>query len=268
MAPKNKLPFVLFSIKECLYAVPADQVREILLMPQVTSVANVPAEVRGVINLRGKVIKLLDLRLKLGLSSSRSELEALTQLLREREADHVTWLTELEACVQDRRPFTLAQDPCLCKFGKWYCQFKTENSLLRMTLQKMDEPHRAIHATADQALQLAEKGEIERARELIEARRGHELSALSKLFDEARRLLVECHREVAVVLQRGEERMAISVDAVEAVERIPEESIEPLASVMNGLTIGLQGRVAKRAKTSQTIILLEDRFCFGGDCAP
>ncbi len=48
------------------YGVPVLKVREIIKMMDITVVPQVPAYVRGVINLRGKVITVIDLRLKFG----------------------------------------------------------------------------------------------------------------------------------------------------------------------------------------------------------
>jgi purine-binding chemotaxis protein CheW len=51
------------------YGVPVLQVREIIKMMDITSVPQVPSHVRGVINLRRKVIPVVDLRMKFGLGS-------------------------------------------------------------------------------------------------------------------------------------------------------------------------------------------------------
>jgi len=56
-----------FEIAGTPYAVPVERVREIVRMRPVTAVPRVPAEVRGVISLRGEMIELIDLGLRLGL---------------------------------------------------------------------------------------------------------------------------------------------------------------------------------------------------------
>jgi len=261
-ATSSKLPFVLFQVKEGLYAVGSENVREIVILPKVVAVPNVPPEIRGVINLRGKVMQLIDLRVKLGLPSAKMELDELIQLLQDREQDHHNWLTELEACVRENRPFKMARDPHACKFGLWYDKFQTDNSLLKMALKKMAEPHQIIHATAAEALQQAERGDLKGAMELLAERRNHELAELSKLFEESRRILREHHRELAVVLVRGEKRFAISIDLVEAVERIPEESIEPMSAAMADQGAKSAWRIGKRTKTNQTILLLDEDYLF------
>lgn len=255
-----QLPFVLFQIKEALYAVGSDNVREIVILPKVVGVPELPKEFRGVINLRGKVMQLLDLRVKLGLPSAQTELDALIQLLCDREQDHINWLTELEACVREKRVFQLARDPHACAFGKWYDHYQTENSLLKMVLKKMSEPHERIHAAAAEVLQKLEAGDLEGALNLLAARRQRELAELSRLFAEARLILRENHRELAVVLNRGDQRVAFSIDLVESVERIPEAGIEPMTATMGGLGANLNWRIGKRNKTSQTIVLLDDDF--------
>jgi purine-binding chemotaxis protein CheW len=49
------------------YGVPVLSVREIIRLCPITPVAGMPAHVRGVINLRGKIIPLVDLRTRFGL---------------------------------------------------------------------------------------------------------------------------------------------------------------------------------------------------------
>ena len=51
------------------YGIPVLKVREIIRLCPITPVANMPPHVRGVINLRGKIIPLVDLRLRFGLST-------------------------------------------------------------------------------------------------------------------------------------------------------------------------------------------------------
>jgi len=262
---KNKFPFLLFEIREGLYAVSAESVREIVILPNVSLIPNSPPEVRGVINLRGKVLPLVDLRVKLGLPTAKKELDDLIQLLLDRERDHHDWLNELEASVRNKRPFTMEQNPHACKFGRWYEKFQTDNSLLKMTLKKMDEPHKIIHATARDVLQMAEHGEVDGAMQILTARKNEELASLSKLFAEARRQLHEHHRELAVVVNNGEKRFAFTIDRVEAVERISEGDIEEMAGTIANHSRSCDWRVGKRNKTNQTILLFNETAFFNSE---
>lgn len=52
------------------FAIPVLSVREIMGLQDITAVPQAPACVRGIINLRGKVIPVVDLRLKLGIPAA------------------------------------------------------------------------------------------------------------------------------------------------------------------------------------------------------
>jgi purine-binding chemotaxis protein CheW len=60
--------YLTFQIAQEEYGLPVLKVREIIKIMDITVVPQVPAHVRGVINLRGKVIPVVDLRLKFGFS--------------------------------------------------------------------------------------------------------------------------------------------------------------------------------------------------------
>lgn len=59
--------YLTFSLASEEFGIPILKVKEIIGMMPVTSVPQVPTFVKGVINLRGKVIPVIDLRLKFGL---------------------------------------------------------------------------------------------------------------------------------------------------------------------------------------------------------
>ncbi len=63
--------FVCFVLGEQSYGVGVDQVREVLRMTDIASVPGAPAACRGVINLRGQIVSVLDLRRMLGLSPAQ-----------------------------------------------------------------------------------------------------------------------------------------------------------------------------------------------------
>ena len=62
--------YLTFVLGNSEYGVPVQKVREIIKAMEITSVPQVAPYVKGVINLRGKVIPVADLRLKFGLKSA------------------------------------------------------------------------------------------------------------------------------------------------------------------------------------------------------
>jgi len=59
--------YLTFELEKEGYAIPILKVKEIIGMMQITEVPRQPKFVKGVINLRGKIIPIIDLRLKFGL---------------------------------------------------------------------------------------------------------------------------------------------------------------------------------------------------------
>jgi purine-binding chemotaxis protein CheW len=62
--------YLTFALDREEYGIEILQVREIIGLMEITSVPQVPAYVLGVINLRGKIIPVIDLRLKFGIAKA------------------------------------------------------------------------------------------------------------------------------------------------------------------------------------------------------
>ena len=58
--------YLIFKLQNESYGIEVIKVREIIRLTTITAVAQVPAHIKGVINLRGKIIPVLDLRLRFG----------------------------------------------------------------------------------------------------------------------------------------------------------------------------------------------------------
>src|SRR6185436_10612983 len=66
----NSNAYLTFALGEEKFAIPVDYVQEVVEFGQVTKVPNAPEYMLGIINLRGRVLPLLDTKLKLGLPAS------------------------------------------------------------------------------------------------------------------------------------------------------------------------------------------------------
>lgn len=70
MEPRVVRQHVTFTLMGEEYALPIENVREIIEFDSLTSIPSMPPVVRGVINLRGTVVPVVDLPVKFGLSPS------------------------------------------------------------------------------------------------------------------------------------------------------------------------------------------------------
>jgi len=262
-ATDAKMPWVIGQLNNRLFALNCSVVKEMVIMPEVCHVPSVPDYVRGVINLRGRVTPLVDLRRRLGMRSAREETEDLCALMEQRAQDHKRWLEELEASVRENRKFVLARDPHQCAFGKWYDNFQTDNILLSGFIKKFDAPHKQIHALANEVEELTNRGCagqanacVEKAAQVFEAARSGVLSTMLKLFADFQLMIRETNREIAVVLQGQAGMYAVSVDSVASVERLADADMEELADKGLEQQSSLVTSVAKRAKGAGLVLIL------------
>jgi purine-binding chemotaxis protein CheW len=62
--------YLSFALGGESYAIPVLKVREIIRLTNITTVPQMPGYIRGVINLRGKIIPVMDLRLRFGFAGA------------------------------------------------------------------------------------------------------------------------------------------------------------------------------------------------------
>ncbi len=217
--------WVLFSLDERRFGIPIPSVLEMVVLERVTPIPLAPRHVRGVINLRGGIITVLDLRERLALPRGDAAVAATIALLEEREQDHVRWLEELEGALREGRAFRLTTDPHACAFGRWYDAYQTDDIMLSLQLLKFDLPHRRIHALADVVLGLAANGALGEALAAIAEARASVLAEMRGLFAETRRLLRASLLEVVIIVDVGGRRFGLAVDRVTETCSIPPEAI-------------------------------------------
>lgn len=59
-------PYLIFSLNSSLYGIEAQFVQEIFSLPELTPVAEAPRSIIGVVNLRGDILPIMDINLRLG----------------------------------------------------------------------------------------------------------------------------------------------------------------------------------------------------------
>jgi purine-binding chemotaxis protein CheW len=82
--------YITFKLGDELFAINVAQVREVLEMPPITKVPTAPDFMRGVVNVRGKAIPVVDLRLKFGLPPTADTIHSRIVVLELELDDEVT----------------------------------------------------------------------------------------------------------------------------------------------------------------------------------
>lgn len=248
------MPWVLFTLQDALFAIHSSLVTEMVITPEIRPVPQTPRDLLGMVNLRGRILPLYDLRLSFGMTSSRDEDATLVAMLEERKIDHVRWLEALEHSVRTDEPFTLALDPHQCAFGKWYDRYRAPNVLIESHLKRFEAPHARIHALGGEMLDWARRGDREAALAEIERQRNTTLARMAALFDAAKDIVHTTHREIAVVLTSGSRSAALMVDAIDSVEHLRPESI----GEVSGLPAAARVRRTARTARGDRLVMLVD----------
>jgi len=256
--------WVLFELDQVHYGIRSEYIREMALFKEPSKVPDYPSHMRGVINLRGMVIPVIDLRKKLGKRALLEESESLMDTLQTCEQDHINWLNELKASVEENRKFTLATDPHACQFGKWYDNFTTENHQLKTQLKKFEEPHEACHRVAVEVEELENEGKKDEALALIQHAGDTKLAILKRLFEETIRIIKESLREIVIVVESRNMSVGFVVDRVIEVTDINPEDIEGPPKIKNGIPSRFIQGLA-RIEEEVKILLNVDELIFGDD---
>ena len=93
--------YLTFNLAEEVYAVDVGRVREILELSDITKVPRTPQFMRGVINLRGSVVPVIDLRLKFGMSATERTVNTCIIVVEVAMEDEVIVLGSLADSVQE-----------------------------------------------------------------------------------------------------------------------------------------------------------------------
>lgn len=222
---KNDLPWLIFSICGLTYAINSQYVTGILVPPDnLTPVPEAPEEYRGIVNIRGEVYPVIDMRTMFNYPSIDKECEYYSEVLTEREKDHINWVNELKRCVAENCEFKLTTDPHKCKFGVWFDEFKNNPANAGYSLLKIDEPHTSLHHAADELATLRKMPDSSkkdsRIREIMKLVNEDYLPEISSIMNDFKTRYKGYFRETMVTFNSGAGNSAIMVDKVLAIDKI------------------------------------------------
>ncbi|AWB67136.1 chemotaxis protein [Saccharobesus litoralis] len=210
-----------------------------------TSVPSEDASFLGIKDFMGVPTPIYDLGIAMNKKSTQNLNQELNDLLHARENDHIEWLNSLEAAIKNDSPFTKATDPHQCEFGKWYDSFKTTNQDLQEVLKKFDEPHKRIHALANDLLSLNKDGDKDQALKILHTERTTTLATLRRLFETAREQVNGSYKPVTVftTIDGRKPSLGFVIDNVEDSLHVEDDEIR----VLNDLEVHV-GAIDPRVK--------------------
>lgn len=199
----SRISVITFSTREATYAIPLEQVRYIEKdVKRNIQVGGLDIFNHEVITYQNEAVPLFDFSALTGSKSYIQESKELVEIFNEREQDHVDWMNALEESITKGTPFTKAIDPNKCQFGVWYNNFKTNDEDLKDILIKFDEPHRHIHALANELLGLSQNNQADALKRLAFEKKTT-LSTLRKLFQNGRERIINNVRPIIVFVEKN-----------------------------------------------------------------
>ena len=197
----------------------------------------------GIINYLGNPVAVYNFAEMLSMQSTRDLKNKLVDLLNAYEKDHVDWVDALERSLKDDVPFEKVRDPNMCAFGKWYNKFETRDEALTDIMKHFDEPHKKIHALADELLGLKEQGKLEAALEKLDVARVTTLNYLKKYFTHARNQIQETlHTVVINITNDGSiPIIALQIDEIHEVMNFKQEDLIGLEQIGLDAVEGMEG---------------------------
>jgi purine-binding chemotaxis protein CheW len=98
---REAVQYLTFKLSDETFALDVSKVREILEFTKVTKVPQTPDFMRGVINLRGSVVPVIDMRLKFGMSAIEQTVNTCIIVVEVQQEEEVVILGTLADSVQE-----------------------------------------------------------------------------------------------------------------------------------------------------------------------
>lgn len=249
MEPTNELPWIIFELKQQLYAISTARVTGISQLPDITRVPNAPPVFLGVTRTRGKVVPTLDLKKLLNIGDGTAELNKAKALLSKKMEGADVYVKELARCIKEEDEFSVSNTDEILggSFSKEFKGDVTEISSIISDVEKYEAEmvSKAVSAKSDHdKLRDAERSGKQYIRTLH--------TALEKLNDGSFRMVIFLSDVPGTV----DACLCFVVDSVRAVDQLEliEEKTKSKILFMSGYVCG----VAHNEKIDGEILVVDD----------
>lgn len=223
----HKRQFVTFRVQSKRYGVPIDSVVEMTQVQDAYPISGAPEWVLGMMQLRDSVVPILDLRLRLGFSRLKDELDCLNRELVTHRDEHVDWIDALVHDPAARAPSGYEKGLRVCGLRTWLDALAPSEAALAGAVHRLKGPDERLHAVVESSRELARRGDTAGARRALERAQGFELKDLLQGFEGLLRDVRARERQMVVILSGAEENLALAVDHIDSVASVDVDQIVP-----------------------------------------
>ena len=216
--------YIVFRIRENLFCITGQVVQSIQkLSEKLLTVPGAPEYVRGSFKDMGEIVSVVDLRRFFEWKTVEEEFVEFSEMIEQRQKDHINWVDTLRSCRAEGRTFPLSKDCHGCALGIWRDNYHTEEPSINFLLHKLDVPHARLHELADEAMDLSEKGEA-----VIAQMNGELVPSVLEILEDMKKDFHDREFKEMVLILREEkkgQKIALIVDEVLGVESLHRQAL-------------------------------------------
>jgi len=126
-----------------------------------------------------------------------------------REFEHFSWAGQLEKAISAGEQFRGQADHAICMFGRWIENERSDDSELKVILDKFREPHKKFHETASKInAAVKETNGIEIAWKIFNSETVPLLKEINHIFDECRFHTITKYLETATIIEQNHQKLS------------------------------------------------------------
>jgi len=257
----NNFPWLVFNLNKSFFALSCENITSIAILPKgITKPVLTPPYIRGLLDMRGEFIPLLDMRNLFGFPTLGSEFDNFKEAKAAAVGAHQAWVDELTRSVEKGGIFTGELDPTKCTFGKWLATFNSCNNVINSHLRKINVPHRELHQAGTKIVELQKQSQsAERSKNIMECLEKVTQISAPAVFSTLVKIeedWLEAHREMVIIFTYGDKKIGLIVDEVQSVEKL-EILNQEVSRDMQGIAHFFTS-IARSTKSDKIIILINE----------
>ena len=214
---------IVFSVGSNRYALNIENIQRIIQSKELTDIPNAHKLIDGMMSYEDGVIKVLNFRKLIGLTTYEEELK---ELFIELKIAHKDWVDHLSSSVEKGTTFTKTLNPHKCELGMWLDNFNSYDDRVSAILKNLMENHKHLHASGGDVLDLYETDQ-DKAKDMLNTKVSeiftHTMKDLDTFVNELGS--VSDSLQKLVLYENNGSNFAIKVDSIEDIAHIEETSI-------------------------------------------
>lgn len=248
---------LIFKLNHNFYSINSKYINGITTIPKnLEVVAGAPEYIRGIFEMRGEILPLVELRSVFDMPSLEDEYNNFKDMIEQRIQDHINWAERLEYCVMTGEHFELSINPHKCAFGQWYDSFETDIQTISHLMKKIDEPHKNLHKSAEEVFKCSQDCENckreECLKNIFKKVKEEYVPTIVSLLNEAKQEFHHSFKEMVLLIELNNKKIGLITDEVMSVETLINAN-EPIPEKRMYNTKYIEG-VSRSSNMDKTIL--------------